>query len=167
MTQLEAPMHGRAGGAERLTRMAVGWLSAFGVFVAPPFLRVALAIPFFRSGLTKWDGFALSPSAIYLFQNEFKLHLFGATYDFPMPMVAALASAVGEIVLPVLLVLGLASRFAAAGILVMTLMIQLVVPGGWLTYHLPWAAMALALIALGGGPLSFDWLLARRRTEAS
>jgi putative oxidoreductase len=159
-------MGSQAGGAERVVRAATGWLSWLGALAAPLFLRVALAIPFFRSGLTKWDGLALSPSAIYLFQNEFKLHLLGATYDFPMPMVAALASAVGEIALPVLLVLGLATRFAAAGILVMTLMIQLVVPGGWLTYHLPWAAMALALIALGGGPLSLDRLIARRRTDA-
>ncbi len=123
--------------------------------------RIALAIPFFRSGLTKWDGLSLSSSATYLFENEFKLHVFGAAYDFPMPAVAAHASATGEIVLPILLVLGLATRFAAVGILVMTAVIQLVVPDGWLTYHLPWAAMAFALVALGPGALSLDRLIAR------
>ncbi len=41
----------------------------------------------------------------------------------------------------------------------MTAIIQLTVPDGWLTYHLPWAAMALTLIAFGAGPLSVDRLL--------
>jgi putative oxidoreductase len=162
MSSVDTPMNGQAGGAERFMRAAVARLSWLGAIVAPPLLRIAIAIPFFRSGLTKWDGLVLSPSAIYLFQNEFKLHLLGRVYDFPMPVTAAFASAIGEIVLPVLLVLGLATRFAAAGILVMTLMIQLVFPGGWLTYHLPWAAMAFALLALGPGALSLDRLIARR-----
>ncbi len=135
------------------------WLATLA---APIVLRLAIAIPFFQSGLTKWDGLSLSPSALYLFQNEFKLHLLGAAYDFPMPALAAFLSASGEIVLPVLLVLGLATRFAALGILLMTAVIQLVFPGGWLTYHLPWAAMALALIALGPGALSLDRLIVRR-----
>ena len=38
-------------------------------------LRFALAIPFFRSGLTKWDGFLqLSPGAVFLFENQYKLN---------------------------------------------------------------------------------------------
>ena len=41
----------------------------------------------------------------------------------------------------------------------MTAIIQLTVPDGWLTYHLPWAAMALALAAFGAGPLSLDQAL--------
>ena len=129
--------------------------------MAPPLLRAALAIPFFRSGLTKWDGFSLSSSATYLFAHEFKLHVFGAVYAFPYPTVAAYASAIGEIVFPILLVLGLATRFAAFGILLMTLVIEFVVPDGWLTYHLPWAAMAFALLALGPGVLSLDRLIVR------
>ncbi|MEP7314813.1 MAG: DoxX family membrane protein, partial [Pseudomonadota bacterium] len=89
--------------------------------VASLLLRVALAVPFFRSGLTKWDGFLqLSDSAIYLFTEEFRLHLFGNEIAYPIPGVMAFASGLGEICLPVLLVLGLGTRFAAAGILAMT-----------------------------------------------
>lgn len=154
-----------AGGAGRFLRAVLAWLAWLGMLAAPPLLRVALAIPFFRSGMTKWDGLSLSSSAAYLFENEFKLHIFGTAYDFPMPMLSAHASAIGEIMLPALLVLGLATRFSAAGILVMTAIIQLVEPGGWLTYHLPWAAMALALIAMGPGPLSLDRLIARRTSD--
>jgi uncharacterized membrane protein YphA (DoxX/SURF4 family) len=96
--------------------------------VAPPVLRIALSVPFFRSGLTRWDGFlSLSPRTIFLFEEEFKLHIFGAAYDLPAPLVIAYVTAVAEIVLPVLLVAGFATRFAALGLLVMTGIIQLVV----------------------------------------
>lgn len=162
MSPVEAPANLSAGGAERLLRAALGPLTWLAMLVAPVFLRIAVAVPFFRSGLTKWDGLSLSSSAIYLFENEFKLHILGAAYAFPLPKLAAFLSASGEIVLPVLLVLGLATRFAALGIVLMTAVIQLVVPGGWMTYHLPWAAMAFALMALGPGPLSLDRLIARR-----
>src|SRR5947208_16949307 len=57
---------------------------------APPLLRVALAVPFFKSGLTKWDGvLSLSPAAVFLFEEGFKLHLFGQAYDFPLPTAVA------------------------------------------------------------------------------
>src|SRR6266567_7553627 len=69
--------------------------------LAPPLLRVALAVPFFKSGLTKWDGFlSLSPAAVFLFEDEFKLHIFSATYDFAAPMAVAFLDAVAEIVIP-------------------------------------------------------------------
>jgi putative oxidoreductase len=68
----------------------------------------------------------------------------------------ATLSGIAEIVLPVLLVLGLGTRFAALGLLVMTAVIQLTVPEGWANFHLPWAAMALTLVVYGGGALSLD-----------
>ena len=127
---------------------------------APPLLRVALAVPFFKSGLTKWDGFlSVSPAAVFLFEEEFKLHLFGQAYDFPLPTAVAFFDGVAEIVLPVLLIIGLATRFSALGLLVMTGVIQLVVPDGWANFHLPWAALAVAIIALGPGTLSLDHLI--------
>ncbi|WP_374626238.1 DoxX family protein [Devosia sp.] len=130
-------------------------------------LRVALAIPFWRSGMTKWDGFLnLSAGARYLFEQEFKLHLAGEAIAYPFPLVAAFLAGTGEVVLPVLLVLGLFTRYAALGILLMTIVIQLTVPDGWLNFHLPWAAMALALMAFGGGRLSVDAVLAWRLERA-
>lgn len=123
-------------------------------------LRFALAVPFFRSGLTKWDSFGhLSDSALYLFREEFRLHLFGAEVPYPAPVFMAHASGCAEILLPTLLVLGLGTRFAALGLLGMTGIIQLTVPDGWANFHLPWAAMALALVVWGGGPLALDRLL--------
>ena len=121
-----------------------------------------MALPFFKSGLTKWTGFlSLSPAAEYLFEDEFKLHVFGQAFDFPAPGLIAFVDGVAEIALPVRLVIGLARRFSAFGLLVMTGVIQLVVPDGWQNFHLPWAALATAIIALGPGPVSIDHALAR------
>jgi len=124
-------------------------------------LRLALAVPFWRSGINKWDGFLqLNDVAVLLFSSEFKLHLPGGPYDFPAPAAMAFASGVGEILFPVLLVLGLGTRFAALALLGMTLVIQLTVPEGWPT-HVTWAAMALAVMAGGAGRLSLDHLIRR------
>jgi putative oxidoreductase len=126
-------------------------------------LRLALAIPFFRSGLTRWEGFGqISDSTLYLFREEFRLHLFGAAVPYPAPALFAQGAAIAELVLPVLLVLGLGTRVAALGLLAMTCIIQLTIPDGWANFHLPWAAMALSLIAFGAGPLSLDRLLSKR-----
>ncbi len=125
-------------------------------------LRMALAVPFYKSGLTKWDGFLqLSGGAQFLFAQEFKLHILGQQFAYPFPILMAYAAGIAEIVLPVLLVLGLGTRFAALGLLAMTAIIQLTVPEGWANFHLPWAAMALTLMVLGGGKLSLDRLLDR------
>jgi putative oxidoreductase len=145
---------------ETTVREVSGWLARLAEIVAPPVLRIALAAPFFKSGMTKWDGFlSLSPAAEFLFEDEFKLHVFGQAYDFPLPAAFAYLDSVAEIVLPVLLILGLATRFSALGLLVMTGVIQLVVPEGWANFHLPWAGLALAILALGPGPLSLDQVL--------
>lgn len=46
-------------------------------------LRLALAVPFWRSGLGKWDGFLeLNDVAVLLFTSEFQLHLPGGPYPF-------------------------------------------------------------------------------------
>ncbi len=147
---------------QRAVRTVLSKLTQVATVIAPPILRIALALPFFRSGLTRWGGFlSLSPSASYLFQEEFKLHLFGGVYGFPAPLVVAHLVGSAEIVLPILLVLGLGTRFTALGLLIMTGVIQLVVPGGWASFHLPWASMAIAIIAIGPGRLSIDHLLDR------
>ena len=119
-------------------------------------LRVGLAIPFWRSGILKWDGFLkLSDTAVALFSDEFMLHLPGGPYHFPAPAVMAFLSGCGEIMFPILLVLGLGTRFAALGLLFMTLIVELTVPDGW-PIHLTWAAMALGIMAWGPGRISID-----------
>ncbi len=49
-------------------------------------LRLTLARPFFASGLTRWDGwFTLSFGTKILFEQDYKLHIFGAEIPFPTP----------------------------------------------------------------------------------
>lgn len=113
-------------------------------------LRVGIAAPFFLSGRTKVEGLlTLSPSARYLFAEEYHVPLLS-------PDVAAWMAAGAEHLFPVLLVLGLLTRPAAIGLLLMTLIIQLfVVPTGWPT-HLLWAGPLIYLIARGPGAISLD-----------
>ncbi len=124
-------------------------------------LRFALAAPFWRSGILKWDGFLrLSDTAVTLFTDEFMLHLPGGPYPFPAPTVVGFLSGCAEITFPILLALGLATRFAALGLLFMTLIVELTVPDGW-PIHITWAAMALAIIAWGPGRVSLDFVIRR------
>lgn len=117
-------------------------------------MRVALAVPFWRSGVLKWESFPfeISPIAVLLFQEEFQ---------FPLPELSAHLAGFAEIVLPVLLVLGLFTRYAALGLAVMTVVIQFTVWEGWPT-HLTWFALALGLMRFGGGSLAIDRLLLPR-----
>jgi putative oxidoreductase len=124
-------------------------------------LRLALSVPFWRSGILKWHGFLqLNDTAIALFTDEFQLHLPGGPYAFPAPAVVAFLSACGEVGFPVLLVLGFGTRFAALGLFLMTCVIELTVPDGW-PIHITWAAMALGIAAWGPGAISIDHLLSR------
>ena len=121
--------------------------------------RIFPAAVFWQSGQTKVAGFHLKPSAVALFQNEYQLPVID-------PTAAAYLSAVGELVLPVLLVLGLATRFAVLGLLFMTAVIEIFVyPLAWPT-HGVWATCFLLLIARGPGEVSLDALIARRLKTA-
>jgi len=123
-------------------------------------LRLTLARPFFASGLTRWDGwFTLSFGARALFADEYRLHALGQEIPFPYPDLVATLASTAEIVLPILLAFGFLTRYAALGLLGMTAVIQLVYPDGWQNFHLPWAAMALAVMAFGPGAISLDRLL--------
>ena len=124
-------------------------------------LRIGLAVPFWRSGILKWDGFLqLNDTAVDLFTSEFMLHLPGGPYPYPAPATMAFLSGCAEILLPVLLVFGFATRFAATGLLFMTLIVEITVPDGW-PIHITWAAMALAIMAWGPGRLSIDYAIRR------
>ncbi len=157
MTTIASAARPAANPLARFTLAAFGMVPlSLTMFI----LRVTLALPFWKSGLTKWDdGFTLSFGAKILFENDFHLHILGAEYPYPFPDLMAYASAICEVSFPVLLVFGLFTRYAALGLLGMTAIIQLTIPDGWQNYHLPWAAMELAIMTFGPGRVSLDWLL--------
>lgn len=120
--------------------------------------RFAVASVFWRSGQTKVHGFHIRDETFDLFRDEYKVPLLP-------PDVAAYISTIAEHVFPVLLVVGLASRLSATGLLFMTMVIQLFVyPGGW-PDHVLWIAILLMIIARGPGVVSLDQLL-WNRTQA-
>lgn len=75
---------------------------------------------------------------------------------------AASATQVAEFVLPILLALGLASRFAALGLLVLVIVFEIFVHPGPYALHGMWAALLLLIIKAGPGSLSLDHALGRR-----
>lgn len=131
--------------------------------------RFSVAAVFWKSGQTKIEGLAidivsgsfelglprLSSSAVDLFRDEYQLPLIS-------PELGATLAALGEHVLPLLLLLGLGTRFAALGLLVMTAVIQLLVYPSAYPTHGVWAAVLLWLMVRGPGVMSLDHLLARR-----
>ena len=88
-------------------------------------------------------------------------------YQLPLidPTIVAYASAFSEHFFPILLVLGLATRFAALALLGMTLVIEIFVyPDAWPT-HGTWAACFLILIARGAGAWSLDHVVKTQTTH--
>lgn len=115
--------------------------------------RLGIASIFFLSGRTKVEGvLTITDSARSLFETEYVLPLVP-------PNIAVHAATYSEHLFPILLVLGLFTRSAAAALLCMTVVIEVFVyPDAWPT-HLSWASILLPLIARGGGRWSLDHLL--------
>jgi len=138
-----------------LVKRAISWMEAIPYWFVALITRVAIAGVFWQSGQTKVDGFHLSGSAVELFRYEYRLPLID-------PVVAAYLAAIAEHLFPVLLVIGLATRFSALALLGMTLVIEILVyPDAWPT-HGSWAACFLLLMTQGPGALSLDHLIAKR-----
>ncbi len=117
--------------------------------------RLVIATVFWRSGQTKVDGFHVTDAAIYLFREEYKLPLID-------PVWAANLAALAEHLFPALLVIGLASRLSALGLMGVTLIIQIFVyPDSYIDHGL-WAIALLVIIARGPGVLSLDHLIKSR-----
>ncbi len=144
-------------------------LSAIPDWLIAALGRFSIAAIFWKSGQTKVQGFAidivsgqfefglprLSDSAIELFRSEYKLPLIP-------PEVAAPLAAFAEHVFPVLILFGLATRFSALALLIMTLTIQIFVYPDAHPTHGVWATVLVFLIARGPGVLSLDHLLSRK-----
>lgn len=128
--------------------------------IALLFTRIALAGIFWRSARTKVEeGSFLTIRDTTFFQFS----------EAPFNQVPLLNGELGAYVttylehfLPLLLLLGLATRLGALGILGMTLVIQIFVfpeMAVWWQTHILWVAMALILIVRGGGLFSLDRLI--------
>lgn len=120
--------------------------------------RLSIGLVFWNSGRSKVDGwniFHVNEKTAFLFAEEYKVPLLP-------PELAALGAQLAEHALPVLLILGLATRMSALGLLIMTIVIQVFVYPGAYVLHGTWAAILLMLVRSGPGMISLDHLIARR-----
>ena len=119
--------------------------------------RVGIGGVFLKSAFTKttepWS-LTLGDQTAMLFEYEYQLPVIP-------PDIAAYLATYAEYALGTAMILGVASRFSATGLLVMTAVIQFFVyPHLWHT-HLLWAGALLLIIAKGPGRLSLDWGIAK------
>jgi putative oxidoreductase len=150
----------------RMIVLLIGLLSSIPNSLIALLGRFSIAAIFWKSGQTKIEGFAidfingefqlgwphLADSALALFQHEYALPLLP-------PAFAALMAALAEHVFPIFILLGLATRFSALALLMMTATIQIFVYPDAYPTHGVWAAVLLFLVARGPGILSVDhWL---------
>ncbi|HEY8876612.1 MAG TPA: DoxX family protein [Roseateles sp.] len=125
----------------------VGHLQSIALLAA----RLYVARIFFMSGLTKLRDWSST------------LALFNDVYQVPLlpPTLAAYMGTAGELALPVLLVLGLATRFAGAGMFVVNLMAALSLMADDFSpaaqaQHTLWGVLALLIALFGAGRWSVD-----------
>ncbi len=113
--------------------------------------RLYVGWEFFKSGLLKledWDD------TLEMFEDDWAI-------DFLPTQLSALLGTAGELVLPVLLFLGLFTRFGAAGLFVMVLVIEcFIYPVTQQHYY--WMIILGMLVGYGGDKISVDNLLLKR-----
>lgn len=117
--------------------------------------RLYVAQVFFMSGLTKIRDWEITVS---LFTDEYKV-------PYLSPELAAMLGTAGELVLPVLLVLGLLGRFAALGLFVVNaiavISLSEIAPAA-LQQHITWGVLLALLAIYGCGKWAIDhWLIKR------
>ena len=113
--------------------------------------RICVGTVFLRSGLLKVKGWTAG-TTLALFESEYPLPVIP-------PETAAYLATAAELSLPILLFAGLLTRFAALGLLIMTLVIQIFVYPNAFDTHGTWAVAFLLLMKYGAGRLSLDYLL--------
>jgi putative oxidoreductase len=119
-------------------------------------LRLMLAEVFFKSGLTKiknWD------STLYLFSDVYQVPLLN-------PELAAYLGTGAELALPVLLVFGLFTRFAAAGLFILNgvavISYYSELSEAGINQHLSWGILLAVLLLISRSTWSLDALLQKR-----
>lgn len=125
--------------------------------------RYAIGFTFLLGGLNKVDeNYVILDKTYRLFKN---IYLKSLALPEGILKTLTFIATYSELILPLLLFIGLGTRFAALGLFIMTLVIQFIVfPDKHLTYvtHGLWAAALLAIMIKGPGPLSIDHWLGKR-----
>lgn len=123
-------------------------------------LRLFVSWQFLKSGWLKLQDWETTQ---FLFEEEYVVPLVS-------PGVAALLGTAGEIVFPVLLIVGLLARYAALGLSAVNIVAvvayaHVLLSDGFeaaLGQHYLWGLMLATLVVFGPGRISADRLIARR-----
>jgi putative oxidoreductase len=126
------------------------WLGRFPMSILQLGLRVGVGLVFFKAGILKYQSFEF---AVKLFQDEYKV-------PFLDPAVAAHMATFNELTFPVLLFLGLASRWATLPLLGQLLVMEYTYPHAW-NDHVFWGCTLLFILTRGPGVFSLDYLIER------
>ncbi len=134
------------------------------------FARVYVGFEFFQSGyskITNWD------STLYLFENEYSV-------PFINWQLAAYLGTAAEIVLPILLIIGLATRLMATGLFVFNIIAVISYPilieKGFVLFqpvlvdgrlygaidHQIWGILLLTIVLFGAGKIALDTLICKK-----
>ncbi|WNO11513.1 DoxX family protein [Teredinibacter sp. KSP-S5-2] len=116
------------------------------------YARIHVGWIFLKSGLLKLQSWE---TTLMLFEYEYEV-------PFLSPKTAAILGTGGEIVLPILLIAGLFSRFSAVGLLVVNYvaLISLVeISPAAQIHHVLWGVLLLAVLIRSAGVISFDHFL--------
>ncbi|MBL7002703.1 MAG: DoxX family protein [Gammaproteobacteria bacterium] len=116
-----------------------------------------VAYVFFNSGLQKVATWNDEYGVMYLFKEEYNVPLLD-------PVVAAYLATAGELILPILILFGFATRLSAFALSILNIVAVVsyyatLAKVGQVTPHIFWGAMMLATMVFGPGYFSIDqWL---------
>lgn len=136
-------------------------INLVGEWFAPLGLRLLLAYEFWESGMAKFNGENWFPDI----QDKFPF-----PFNAILPEISWQLSTWSELIMPVMLVLGLGTRFASLSLVILTIV-------AWISVHagngynvcdngfqlpLIYLVMFVPLLLSGPGKLSLDYWIARR-----
>ncbi len=123
-----------------------------------------VAYVFFNSGLQKVATWNDEYGVMYLFKEEYNVPILD-------PVIAAYLATAGELILPIFILFGLATRFSAFALSMLNIVAVVsyyatLAKVGQVTPHIFWGSMMLAIIVFGPGYFSIDqWIKSKLSTK--
>jgi len=123
-----------------------------------------IAYVFFNSGMQKISTWNDEYGVMYLFKEEYNVPLLD-------PVLAAYLATAGELILPILILVGFATRLSAFALSILNIVAVVayyatLAKVGQVTPHIFWGSMMLAVIVFGPGYFSIDqWIKSKLSTN--
>lgn len=145
-----------------MKKLYINFYTLCATFVNPianVWARIYIGLVFWRSGVAKFNDMEETVENFDPAEDgDFVLSFLPESIP---PEIPAYMATIGELVLPILLFVGLLTRFSAIGLLVMAAVIQFFVLQDHQHYF--WMIILALLVGQGGGKLSVDYWLFKER----